>query len=112
MGYGSGLNPDSWQAVAGVSQAPVQDALLQEWDTSRLADGEYTLRLTVTDQAGLSSESRLKLILDNQQAGAELMTPSQDQYVTGQLQMIGTTNDKNFKSYRLELGVGHNPDSW
>ena len=61
--YGSGITPDVWQAIAGVSQDSVQDAVLQEWDTTRLAGGEYTLRLTVTDQAGLSSESRLKLIL-------------------------------------------------
>ncbi|MDP6998835.1 MAG: two-component regulator propeller domain-containing protein, partial [Candidatus Poribacteria bacterium] len=110
--YGSGLNPAAWKSVAGVSRDPVQDARLQEWDTSRLADGEYTLRLTVTDQASLSSESRLKLILDNQQAGAELMAPSQDQYVKDQIAIIGTANDQNFKSYRLELGVSHNPASW
>ena len=110
--YGSGLDPAAWQAVAGVSQAPVQAAVLQEWDTSRLAGGEYTLCLTVTDRAGLSSETRLKLILDNQQAGAELMAPSQNQYVNGQIAIIGTVNDQNFKGYRVELGVGRNPDNW
>ena len=95
-----------------MSQAPVQDAVLQEWDTTRLAGGEYTLRLTVTDQAGLSSESFLKLILDNQQAGAKLMAPSQNQYVNSQVAIIGTANDKNFKGYRVELGVGNKPESW
>ena len=86
--------------------------MLQEWDTSRLAGGEYTLRLTVIDQAGLSSESRLKLTLDNQQAGAELMAPGQNQYVNSQVAIIGTADDKNFKGYRVELGAGDNPESW
>ena len=110
--YGSGLNPAVWQPIAGISTSLVRDAVLEEWDTSRLAGGEYTLRLTVTDQAGLSSESRLKLILDNQQAGAELMAPSQNQCVNGQIAIIGTANDQNFKGYRVELGVGRNPDNW
>ncbi|MDP6998424.1 MAG: Ig-like domain-containing protein [Candidatus Poribacteria bacterium] len=110
--YGSGLNSNVWQAIAGVSQDSVEDVVLQEWDTTRLAGGEYTLRLTVTDQAGLSSESRLKLILDNQQAGAELMAPSQNQYVNSQVAIIGTASDKNFKGYRLELGDGKDPASW
>ena len=110
--YGLGVTPVAWQAIAGVSQAPVQDAVLQEWDTTRLAGGEYTLRLTVADQAGLSSESRFKVILDNLQAGAELIAPSQNQYVNNQVAIIGTASDKNFKGYRVELGIGNNPENW
>ena len=110
--YGLGFNPDDWQPIATASTSFVQNGLLNKWDTSRLDDDEYTLRLTVIDRAGLSSEHQRQLILDNQQAKAELLIPSQDQYVNGRLAIIGTANDKNFSNYQLELGIGVTPTNW
>ena len=110
--YGLGPNPSEWKSIAGISTSAVESGVLQVWDTSRLDDGEYTLRLTVVDLAGLNSQYRTKLILDNQKSKAQILRPSQNQYVNGRVDIIGTANDKNLKNYRLELGIGDQPINW
>ncbi len=50
--WASQANPDSWSAVSTIKSQPVVNGLLDEWDTSRLPDGPYRLRLVVVDPAG------------------------------------------------------------
>ncbi|MDQ3855381.1 MAG: hypothetical protein M3281_03190, partial [Chloroflexota bacterium] len=50
--YGEGDAPSAWQPVGSPRRQPVQEGVLELWDTSPLADGIYTLRLTVTDSRG------------------------------------------------------------
>jgi hypothetical protein len=44
--------PDQWSAVSTVKAPAVTNGLLDEWDTRRLPDGGYRLKLTVVDAAG------------------------------------------------------------
>jgi hypothetical protein len=47
LSFAYGYNPtDTWFKIS-VSDTPVQDGVLAEWDTTRISDGDYTLRLTV-----------------------------------------------------------------
>jgi hypothetical protein len=41
--------PESWSAVSDVRTEPVVNGLLDQWDTTRLPDGRYRLRLVVVD---------------------------------------------------------------
>ena len=54
LDYGAGAAPSSWTNISSATNAPpVKSALLGNWDTTGLTDGQlYTLRLTVTDRAG------------------------------------------------------------
>jgi len=42
-------DPESWSAVSSTMAEPVVNGLLDVWNTSRLPDGAYRLKLTVVD---------------------------------------------------------------
>jgi len=41
--------PEQWSAVSTTISTPVRNGLLDRWDSTRLADGRYRLKLTVVD---------------------------------------------------------------
>jgi len=45
--YGEGLNPTSWKAIGGVHTIPVDNGVLERWD-SRSLNGLYRLRITLS----------------------------------------------------------------
>jgi hypothetical protein len=45
-------SPDSWSAVSTTKNAPVLSGLLDVWDTTRVTDGTYLLKLTTVDSVG------------------------------------------------------------
>ncbi len=71
--FGSGTSPAQWTVLA-VGTQTVTEGALATWDTSNLADGDYTLRLSVQETAasGLATESRSVFNL------AQIMTASVD----------------------------------
>jgi hypothetical protein len=48
------VNDSSWLTIQA-GDVPIKDGLLGYWDTSRLASGEYILRLVITDNQGKAS---------------------------------------------------------
>jgi 1A family penicillin-binding protein len=94
--FGEGLNPSSWRSIGGQRNSPVQDGVLERWDTSSL-DGPYTLRVTLTEKPAdrpRSDESEdeddepepgpseprtkvveLKVVVDNEPPAIELTSP-------------------------------------
>ena len=53
--YGVGGSPTAWIAIGSAHTTPVTDNVLGTWDTSSLANGTYTVRLTVHDSRGLNA---------------------------------------------------------
>lgn len=45
-------DPESWIAVSNTKSTPVLHGVLDRWDTSRIPDGTYRLRLAVVDETG------------------------------------------------------------
>jgi len=71
--YGEGDSPSAWEPVGSVRRQPVQDGVLETWDTSVLPDGLYTLRLTVTDNRGYQQTAQqLVHIRHSDNLGAEI----------------------------------------
>lgn len=66
---GKGTNPASWTMLGVVlvngGSASREETLLGELNTSMLDEGKYTIRLTVTDDNGVSSEDRVYVNVDN-----------------------------------------------
>lgn len=49
---GLGEQPSRWSTISDVRRTPVENGLLEVWDTSDLPVGSYTLRLVVVDVTG------------------------------------------------------------
>lgn len=49
---GLGENPSYWTSISDVHRSPVNDGLLEVWDTTDLPAGSYTVRLVVVDITG------------------------------------------------------------
>jgi len=61
--YGIGGNPQGWGWISGPHLAQVRDGLLTEWDTSHLAPGPYTLRITAFDRQQHRVEARVQVFV-------------------------------------------------
>ena len=59
--YGIGDDPQGWGWISGPHLAQVQGGLLTEWDTTHLAPGLYTLRLTAFDREQRRFEARVQV---------------------------------------------------
>jgi 1A family penicillin-binding protein len=63
--YGMGHDPQTWGSVTGRVTELVTEGLLARWDTRSVPDGEYTLRLLVTESQGAVHEARTTLRIAN-----------------------------------------------
>ncbi|KEZ48577.1 hypothetical protein AZ46_0216830 [Metabacillus indicus LMG 22858] len=63
VSYGQGESPQTWTVINQKSQT-IEDNVLAEWDTERLAAGLYTIKLAVSDQAGNTSVSTRMVWVD------------------------------------------------
>jgi len=73
--YGRGASPSSWTAIASGEGA--RTGVLARWDTSRLSDGSYTIRLLAEDKAGNAAEARASVTLDNTAPAVLIRQPTQ-----------------------------------
>ncbi len=109
--FGVGNAPGEWTSIEGSSDQQVQDGILRTWSTAG-SNGGYTLRLTVTNEAGLSSDFTQPVTLDNQQPEAAVISPEAEQFVTGKVAIIGTADDENLKQYQISVRQGEDPATW
>jgi 1A family penicillin-binding protein len=63
--YGFGDNPDGWGMLTPRITSPVYENVLFTWDTRPFPDGQYTLRLLVSDRRGHVHEARVVTQIDN-----------------------------------------------
>lgn len=103
---GAGLEPASWTALADGSSVVSVAALLAAWNVQALGDGPYTLSLVATDKAGASSETRIRVVVDNTPPHARIVQPANLARIGGPTEILGDAFDVNFKSARLALSPG------
>jgi 1A family penicillin-binding protein len=63
--YGESWGPLAWGPVAGPFAQPMEGGPLAQWDTRRVPNGPYSLRVVVSDQAGRDYEGRVTILVDN-----------------------------------------------
>ncbi|MFA5034618.1 MAG: FlgD immunoglobulin-like domain containing protein [Candidatus Margulisiibacteriota bacterium] len=113
--YGYGIEPTQfWQLTSGAS---AQNGALYSWQTSRVKDGYYTLRVETEDKAGNRSSRDFPIIIDNAPAIAEIQAPVESQVVSGEVNIQGIVCDAdfttyNFKRYEISVGIGEVPVQW
>ncbi|MCY3741629.1 MAG: S8 family serine peptidase [Candidatus Poribacteria bacterium] len=62
--YGIGEVPDLWLPLAAVKTKPKFNVCLYKWDTSALAEGRYTVRLSVKSKSGEIKRDRTVVEVD------------------------------------------------
>ncbi|NLF02489.1 MAG: hypothetical protein GX601_16090, partial [Anaerolineales bacterium] len=62
--YGVGDNPQGWGWISGPHLAQVREGPLAEWDTTHLAPGLYTLRITAYNRNQQQVEARVQVYVD------------------------------------------------
>jgi hypothetical protein len=68
------VGDEEWSLLAE-SVSPVADGALCGWNTKPLSDGEYELRLSVSDTLGLTGVALVRVIVDNEAPWAYETTP-------------------------------------
>ncbi len=93
--YGAGLTPGAWSPIGAPRTQPVVKGSLGIWDTRRLADGVYTLRLTVQDSQR-SDVLSLPVTVDNRPPVVQVIYPLTDSTLrirTGEAEAVGVQAD-------------------
>ncbi|MEA3254221.1 MAG: GEVED domain-containing protein, partial [Candidatus Altiarchaeota archaeon] len=66
---GQGMDPTSWTTLGVVltdeGNLNINESLLAVWNTSAVSNGKHTIRLTVTDSNGVSSQDLIYVTVDN-----------------------------------------------
>jgi len=92
---------EEWEKLFESSE-PKHNELLAEWNTSGFS-GEYRLKLTAWNKAGLESKKRtIEITLDNNPPTASISAPLDGDRVSGFVEIRGTAKDDNvLKNYRV-----------
>ncbi len=109
--YGAGINPVKWDAIGGIFQNAVESDTLAVWNTLGM-NGYHTVRLRVTDQAGLTARMTTTLMIDNTGTNAVIASPVDQQLVTQHVEIRGTVADENFVNYIVEYAQTSNSSEW
>ena len=95
------LHDEDEEVIRTVSTS-VEDGLLGQWNATNL-EGEYTLRLTVRDEAGLKSSVEVNVTLDANEVTARINSPKAGEFVEETVQITGTVQDENFSHFELSF---------
>ena len=107
--YGPGETPSAWTDLLKESAVPI-DPQIFSWKVGRndnIPDGSYTLSLFAQDKAGLTGESRIKVIIDNTAPETVISSPIDGSYLKSALDIRGTAFDLNLDKYTVELSEGN-----
>ena len=116
--YASAALPGTWTSIGmNPRTSPVTNGTLGSWDTTTVADGDYTIRLIVKDKARVSSGFTTvtrAVTVDNTVPVAIIEAPTEDRLFDGVVEIMGTASgDTNFTNYTLHYGVGcSSPSTW
>jgi membrane peptidoglycan carboxypeptidase len=63
--FGQGTTPDAFTVISEPVNQTIEAGVLGVFDTTKVENGPYTLRLLVFDQSGGQVESRVRVLVDN-----------------------------------------------
>jgi len=80
--YGQGENPSSWNLIKE-SSSSVNKGTLGSWDTTKVTDGSYIIKLWADDKANNSAETKVKILTDNTPPEIKDLTLDQENFISG-----------------------------
>jgi len=105
--YGESHSPEEWYAITTEQSGERFNETLANFDTTALNDGLYTIKLYAKDNVGNESSEYVHITIQNN-AESKISSPANNEYVSGEVSIIGTAEYTNFKKYTLEY---KRPDS-
>lgn len=101
--------------LSGFRQAAGQGALAWDGlgdDGMTLGDGVYGIKISAEDTCGIRTAKWTSIIIDNSPPATVITHPTSGDILSNIVEINGSADDPNFKSYRLEVGQGDNPPQW
>ena len=101
-----------------VSTVPVRGDTLYRWDTQTVDAGLYTIELVARDTPNGDydkphfADISVTVEVDRLRPQVEILSPAENEQVRQRIEIRGTADDRNFKEYIIEYGVGESPDTW
>ncbi len=109
--YGAGSSPGSWTSIA-TDSVSIQHGVLGTWDVTSLADGQYTIRLTATDEESVAGVDSVFVVVDGTDPLATITFPPADTLLTSSTIIHGTASDAHLSRHTIFVGPGSEPDYW
>ncbi|MDP7000056.1 MAG: two-component regulator propeller domain-containing protein, partial [Candidatus Poribacteria bacterium] len=106
-------NPSRFQLVNQVEDAGKaggRDRPLGLWQTQRLAQTDYLIRLSAQDKLGHQKSDQIQVTLDNTVPSVQITAPKDQERVLKQFTISAATSDLHLNSYRLDFASTDNPD--
>ncbi|MCD6507482.1 hypothetical protein J7M22_12780 [Candidatus Poribacteria bacterium] len=103
-----------WKVIENVASSGVREGALGVWDTRRVEDGRYQIKLTGYDDNGYFSSISVNLIVDNTPPTLDLASPSDGEVVPGatETRIEGTAWDINFERFTVEYSTDIESGKW
>ncbi len=117
--FGRGTSPTAWTHIQ-TSTSSTLSGDLAAWDTRRLTDGTYTLRIVLKDKklGTRQYQAAVRVVNRQTQPGSDqaplvlISSPRDQAVVSGSVTILGVAGSTNFNSATVEVGAGLNPSSW
>jgi hypothetical protein len=95
----------NWSVIGDTHASQVKDGALAQWDTRSVADGSYSLRLTVVDQSGNYKEDVVRQVVVANAGPAVSPTPSESPTPEGTLTPTPTSTPAGTPAPTATVGV-------
>ena len=103
---------DSWVPIlAFPSTQPKRSEILGSWMTPATEE-DYEVRLIVTDRSGKTSQSTVRVTVDNELPRVRIDEPANDALVSERIEISGIAADANLKLYRFEVRAADEGEDW
>ena len=117
--WGRGATPDVWVRIR-TSTTAVASGVLASWDTVSIPNGDYTVRVVLTDEERGELRFSVPVVIDNGELGAEddlapwtqITAPLAVGTLAGTVDVIGSAFSGELVEAVLEVGAGLAPQEW
>ena len=103
---------DGWVPIlAFPSTQPKRTEILGSWMTPPTEE-DYEVRLIVTDRSGKTSQSTVRVTVDNELPRVRIDEPANNALVSERIEISGIAADANLKLYRIEVRAADEGEDW
>ncbi|WP_322799235.1 PBP1A family penicillin-binding protein [Thermoflexus sp.] len=111
VAVGAGLNPTAWIPIGPDHGNPVDNGLLENWDTAGFADGLYTLQLTVVRRDGSVHTAVAPVTVDHTPPSVRVVYPREGERYSPADEWISVNTEvsDNYAMDRVEFYADGQP---